>query len=186
MTRGPLLAAAILMALVSASGLLGVVARSVHLDNSRAIQEKRDMLRRVTAIADQSGAVEAWAADMSVERDGGVLLVGESPALIAAELQSQLGTFAAESGAGIKSLRSMEPVGKDGLTTIGVGIDVQASLASLHQLLQRIEASKPLLFVEKMQIRASYIGTPREGDVVLEAQLEISGYARTVDPLPES
>lgn len=184
--RGRALAVAILLVLAA---LLAWPAGAVLLSyaaGAGSIAESQRVLARLAAVAAQAEPVERWAAALAANVGEGAFLAGESPSLVAAELQSRVSAIAAENGAMVTSFRALEPQAKDQIIELAVEVDLYGTLGSLRASLQQIESAPPLLFVERAFFRAEQRGGDAVGEPMLNLQLEVHGFLAGPGPEPEA
>lgn len=112
-------------------------------------------------------------------------LVADTPALAAAQVQRRLGDLAELEGLGVLSVQTMPTAEIEGLRRVAVRAELTGSIAGLASLLHEIESGRPMLFVERLEIRARppdagglRLGPPRgDGDRdALMVRLDVSGY----------
>lgn len=80
-------------------------------------------------------------------------LSGTQDAVIVADLQSRLRTLAMSRSVELNSANTLPQRTVKGITYIGLRIIVRGQLSDLQHVLYGIESSKPLLFVEKFNLR---------------------------------
>jgi general secretion pathway protein M len=84
-----------------------------------------------------------------------VLLAGNSDAIAAANLQSELAGLAASSGASLTSTEVLPAEMSGGLRQVGIAVDVTASWPALTDLLVAIESARPRMIVDDLIINNS-------------------------------
>lgn len=95
------------------------------------------------------------------------LIIGDKPAVGAAELQKILKDMASSTGIEIKSERIINPVEMDAYSIISVEITFISTIAKLKDLLYSIEASPFILAIPDMKIRVMNIRNPTDIQVNL-------------------
>jgi heme exporter protein D len=108
-----------------------------------------------------------------------ILLAGNTPGSIAADLQRRMMTLAVKTGASVRSLQiDLAPVDQS-LLPATADIALQASTDMLQALIHAIEAGAPLLFVEDVTIQRSaaepVAGGPRRA-AMLDVTLKVKGF----------
>lgn len=172
-------AIAILVALIALPSLLVISATVAYRRSRMVIAEKQQTLLELQAIADQASDVERWANSVAEAPEaGGLLLTGDSAALIAAELQSRLVGLASQAGAQVTSFRTLDPAPDGDFVDIAVELEGQAPITAIRALLQRLEYDRPLLAVRSAQLRAAQPGLPMQGEPVLGFRLQGHGLWR--------
>jgi general secretion pathway protein M len=84
-----------------------------------------------------------------------VLLAGESDAMAAANLQSELAGLAAAAGASLTSTQVLPGQMSGALRQVGIAVDVTASWPALTDLLVAIESARPRMIVDDLIINNS-------------------------------
>ena len=99
-------------------------------------------------------------------------LLGSDPSLVAAEMQVMAGRLAVSSGAIVQSSRTLSGSEDEGFWKGEVLMELQASAGQLKQ--------QPVIFVEKLNIRAAEDGTaPNSNDKqpLANVRLQLASYA---------
>lgn len=173
-------ALSMLIGLVSLSWSLVIAPLRAELaGQSDRIRETARQLARMRAIlamesdALKSGSQEAVA---PYARD---FLSGMQDSLITAELQSRLNAMAAARKAEVASMRVLPARVADGITYLGLRIQLRGEVKSVHELIYHVETSAPLLFVERAVLRLEERRGAvhgRSADVpILFAELDVYG-----------
>jgi len=146
------------------------------------IAEARDMLERYETLAHNSAAYQSRLDKLNSQHSGtGVYLSGTTDALAAAELQNRVkGAVSAHAGR-LRSIQNL-PAKSDGdFLRVAVRVQFEANMASLHRILYGLEAAKPYLFVDNLDMRnrrARRRNTPVDFDPPLTIRFDLSGYLR--------
>jgi hypothetical protein len=152
-----------------------VPAVSSHLEVRSEYREKLQALERFQLVVEGKRRYEKKFADAEqlftqLEQQ---LLPGEKLSLAAADLQAMLHKAAGEAGVTIASESIQSPKKSEGFTQISVELALNSDLKKLRDFLYRIESSRKLLTVPKLNLNA---GFPRPG-AELQVTIVVSGYA---------
>jgi Tfp pilus assembly protein PilO len=111
------------------------------------------------------------------------LLPGETPQIIAANLQEVLKKLSERNGIQIKSFRVGEPKEMAFYVRIPVTIEINPtkSAASLAYFLYDVENYEKLLLISDIDITAPNMRTPNE----VQGNLTVTGFARNTNPSPK-
>jgi len=111
------------------------------------------------------------------------LLPGETPQIIAANLQEVLKKLSERNGIQIKSFRVGEPKEMAFYVRIPVTIEINPtkSAASLTYFLYDVESYEKLLLISDIDITAPNMRTPNE----VQGNLTVTGFARNTNPSPK-
>jgi general secretion pathway protein M len=118
------------------------------------IAQRRTLLGRYVAVADQEMAMKQSLTVMEAELDKGELLADAPPAILAAELQSQIAAVAQSNGLQILSTKVLQGRSSGTLRQAGIGVSLQGTQENLRQALLAIESIRPYLFVERLVVNA--------------------------------
>ncbi len=167
LSRGAALA--ILLTLIGAVWI-GPVAAYVGLlrDGAEQIAAKEQFARRYEALVDSRGP------DQLAALKDPVLFPGLSDAQALATLQEAVKGLATKSHVEIQGLQILPSDSQAGLSRIGIRIRATADMDGTNGLLYAIEASRPLLYVDNLQLRpqmANNVPTP-----VLDLQFDVSAF----------
>lgn len=136
----------------------------------------------ISESADQLAHLEALVGKTGVARDNrapvdGALFSAPEERLASADLHAMLKGFAQDGGLQVLGLRSITPRKPIAPRAIAVGLEVEGPPAGLRDMLQRIEAARPMLIATGLVLRPIAAGD----NVPLRAELTIQGALR---PLP--
>jgi hypothetical protein len=81
-------------------------------------------------------------------------VTGNTPALAAATLQSEIKRIIESKGGQVRSTQDLAATRERGAEKIGVRFDITTSLESLPKIVYEIEAHAPYLFIDNVEIRA--------------------------------
>jgi hypothetical protein len=171
-----LAAIALLVGVIVGVGRIIVNPLVTHLADVREqIASERALLARFAALAAQekeARELERRLADMSVDGD---YLAGESEAIKLAHLQSLLTDTVATNGLRVHSARTLPARERGELRLVGVRIQLHAEIGPIQRTLHEIEAKRPFLFIEAVQISRFSRAEADETGAMLEAQLDVFG-----------
>jgi len=117
------------------------------------------------------------------------LLQGESQAIAGANLQELFKQIVRGGGGRLESTQILPGSASGVMDRIGIRAQFSGDIDSLHQVLHDIEFNKPILFVDKIEIRSKRIRrsrrkpTPASRAQILSVSLEISGYRRNEEAI---
>ena len=132
-------------------------------DLDSAIATEREMLGRLTAIANNEDLLQKAGAKAEELKQAGVFIEGESESIRLAALQSQLSEIIAQNGIKARSTRGLPQQERHNLKLVGAQLQVVAPIATLQKILLDIEAHRPVLLVDLLQVTpASMTGVSTE------------------------
>ena len=136
-----------------------------------ALAQKAALLQRYRALVEAPAAENAEVA----RGDPSLLIPAVPDAQALALLQETVKAAAAAAQVQIQGLQVLRSEGEPGALRIGVRIRAAGDVASLGRLLYAIEAARPLLYPDNLQIqsRAAAPGMPPSP---LQFQLDIAGF----------
>ena len=187
---------------VLALGLLALVAAVLWMsvldpikrrygENDQAITDGIRLLAGFKSVIaqDRQPGSESGASDF--ERYRGDFLAGPEDAIILADLQTRLRSLITARNAELSSARALPPKLRDGLVYLGLGVQIRAEMKSVQEVLHAIETDRPLLFVERADLRLDERGAAaaraRNAESIAPTTLEIAVYGAkwpSVTPAP--
>ncbi len=138
-------------------------------DHNDALATKAAMLERYKALADAKPSAAAPAPDAALIYPD----IPESQA--SALLQETLKNLAATARVQVQGLQVLRGEAQNGATRIGVRMRGSGDMASLRSLIYAIEAARPLLYPDNLQIQ-SHAATAGAAPSALDFQFDISGF----------
>jgi hypothetical protein len=108
-----------------------------------------------------------------------VWLAGQSDAIAAANLESDLAGLAAASGASLTSTEALPAQMSDRLRQVGVSVEVTANWPALTDLLVSIESASPRMMIDGLIIRSGAFGPPGTS---LQASFSVFAFRNTGTP----
>jgi general secretion pathway protein M len=173
-----LAAVGLLLLSVGVVALLTVVPFAGRIGELREqIDAQRGLLGRFAAVAAQQGQLADFDRVGRAAIDSNAYLKGESDALKAAALQTILAELAAANRVRFSSTRVLPGRERDDVRLIGVRVQFNAEMEQLRAILYRIEAYRPLLFVEALQVQPISPFSQRDPEQmgVLDVRLDVFG-----------
>jgi hypothetical protein len=137
--------------------------------------------KQVAGILAQASILPQLRQQAAAQASGGaqVLLTGDSDAIAAANLQSDLAGLAAASGASLTSMEVLPAQMSGGLRQVGIAVEVTADWPALTDLLVSIESARPRMIVDALSIRSSLFGPP---GTTLQASFSVSAFRHAGTP----
>ncbi len=190
------LALALLGAVVA--GLYLLVARPVTEQHQRyrdSIAQSQSLLGQYRRLGASLPALQSQIAELDRRRNAaGTHLRGASDALVAAELQTRVKLAVESHGGRLTSTQILAAKDESELRRIGMRVQMTATIEVLHQIFYQLESSKPLIFLDNIDIRtrraarprrrrsgstpADVAATPAENEPNLNFRFDIYGYMR--------
>jgi len=162
-------AVAILLALVGAVWI-GPVAAYLDLlhDGAEQIASKEQFVQRYEALVGRGGS------DQLAALKDPILFPALSDAQALATLQEAVKGLAAKSRVEIQGLQILPGEGQGGLSRIGLRVRATADIDGTNGLLYAIEASRPLLYVDNLQLRPQMANNAPTA--VLDLQFDVTAF----------
>jgi hypothetical protein len=171
---------------VAALGILSVVlalpvAAAVSLielclSNREEMEHRRAAISRLEAIARYAPALEAQRAQSVETGHAAWFLPSRDPAIAAASLQARLKQLAQIRNIDVAQTHDLKPRTGEGISYIGIGLEMSGSAEGVAGFLAAIESNVPLLIVHRADIRVETSGIdPRYEPVVLYVDLDVWG-----------
>jgi general secretion pathway protein M len=185
-----------------ALGLLGLLAALLWIGavgpiTSRYYENDQAIADRIRLLAGFKSAIAQGRQDGSdtggsdLERYRGDFLAGPEDAIILADLQTRLRSLITARNAELSSARALPPKSRDSLEYLGLGLQIRAEMKSIQEVLHAIETGRPLLFVERTDLRLDERGAAaaraRNAESIAPMTLEIAVYGAkwpSVAPAP--
>ena len=163
-----------ILALVLMAAWVGPVAAYRELLGAEAeqIEQKSAVLQRYHGLVESPAPASASAAD---EAGAGLLLPDLPEAQAVALLQETVKSAAAAAQVQVQGLQVLRADSEAGAQRIGVRVRATGDAAGLGRLLYGIEAARPLLYPDNLQVQ-SHMTAPGTPPAPLDFQLDISGF----------
>ena len=172
-----------LLAAIFAFGYLPVRAEFETVDASA--RNASEHLVRYTRLAAARDQLEArFAALQDQLESSGVYLAGETESLAAAGLQLRMKEAIKESGGQVRSIQNLPAQAEDDFTRISARVQFTGSISTLQQVLHALEAVRPIVFIENIDIKNRRVRRSAEEPVepVLTVRFDLYGYLRPEGP----
>lgn len=136
---------------------------------SRTGERRESLLRRIDALE-------------SSMRDSGALLLSETEPLAAAELREAVKRLIDQTGGELQSSQNLAASDVEGFKKVAIRVGLKTNVHQLKPLLYGLEAQRPYLFVEALEIKARKSRRKEAADSgateapALLARLDIYGY----------
>ncbi|HSV28130.1 MAG TPA: type II secretion system protein GspM [Candidatus Omnitrophota bacterium] len=149
-----------------------------HAGQQERIALLESQLARLKAAAAQREDLKRQQAELAARRGkSGLLLTGGSEALATATLQNMIKTAVARAGGELRSTQALPVTAGQGARRLTVRALLSTDVEGLRTFLHAIEAGRPLLFVDDLDVRARPGGRDDDGDrVALEIRVDVTGY----------
>ena len=180
---GRLTAVALLLAVLGAAYLYAVAPLvAAYRVADKEIERTRDLIARYEAVAATRQAYqEQWNELSSRQVGSGVYLLAESDALASAELQGRIRDAVAAHGGALRSIQTL-PAQSDGdFLRVSVRVQFTAKLEAIHRILYALEAQRPFVFLDKLDVRSRRARRRKElenSDPDLTIRFDVAGYLR--------
>jgi len=154
--------------------------KAAYDETHARLAEQRELLQRYRAVASQRQDLRRQLDRLKRRQaDSGLFISGKTDALAAAALQDRISDIAEDSGGDVRSMQSLEPKTENGLTRVGMDVQIVADIRALKDLLYEIETGRPLLFVRELEIRGRMQRTEDNDTVItpdLLIKLSVAGF----------
>lgn len=153
--------------------------------HEQSITDSREQLQSYRRIASTRKHWESRLEALTRARAvSGQFLEGESVDLVAADMQSKIKQTISAVGGLLKSMQTL-PVKDlddlDNLRKVALRVNLLADIASLQEIMYRLETSKPYLFIDNTNVRSrgkrTRQGQP-DGAKQLQIRFDVYGYLR--------
>jgi hypothetical protein len=155
---------------------------SFFADRDARIDQKLNVLARLTAMAAQAAPVQSMVSDIKAQVRSGEFYSGSNENVISANIQTQLKTMVESAGARPRAVQALPGKAIGDLRYAGSRIDIYGPLPSIMRALHAIENAKPYLFVRGATLRMQ---PPARRDMpeepVMQAELDVFGAIRIGD-----
>lgn len=173
-----LVAVALLIAAVGLIALVTVVPFATRVGELRErIEAERVLLGRFAAIAAQGDQAAELDRVGQAAASSGAYLKGDSEALKVASLQTMLIEIAGANRVRFHSTRTLSPRDRNDTRLVGVRVQFNARIEQVRVLLHRIEAARPFLFIEGLQMQPVSAFSQRDSEQagLLDVRLDVYG-----------
>jgi hypothetical protein len=144
---------------------------------AQALELKREMLRRSENAVNDLPRLRALSKRLGdSSRGAGLLLIGSSDSVAAAQLQSTLKDLVETEGAKLTSTTVLPSEIADGFRRVGVRVSFSGDLKLLTAVLQGIEKSHPVMAVSGLELHVAGAPVDAGEDPNLAVALDIVGF----------
>lgn len=165
------IATVVLFALVG-GGLISAAVR--HLQSQQAvIQSFRTSAGIIEAVVAQRQYLPTPSVEEGLQSSLiGQTLMGENSALARAALQSRFSALAQSHQVEVVSVGNARDLNVDGLTYLGLTVNLQGPMRSIHDTVMYLETTAPQLFLQDLTVRA--ISVPYNDDDLAARETELA------------
>lgn len=152
-----------------------------YVGDREALAEARERLGRYRRIAATRPEVQAQI-DAMEERGAarGNYLTGRTDALAAAELQNRVKKIIETNGGKLRSIQTVPGKADGAFQRVTIRVQLAAPIDSLHRTIYALEAEKPFLFLDNIDIgnrrRGRRKKAPDDADPALTVRFDLFGY----------
>ena len=167
------------LAAIFAFGYLPVRAAFETVDAST--RDASERLVRYSRLAAARGQLEVQLAALQDQlAASGVYLTGENESLAAAGLQQRVKEAIRDGGGEIRSIQNLPAQTRDDFTRITARVQFTGSIMALQQVLHTLEAVRPIVFIEKFDVKNRRVRRNADETVepVLTVRFDLYGYLR--------
>lgn len=176
--RGRLLALGLaFIALAAVYSVAAAPLLDLYADNAALAERRRALVVKLNAIAGELPSLRARVAELrAVVATDKLTLDGASDPIASAALQGRIEALASTAGVTIGSTESMPAEVQGGYRRLGLRLMINGPYESLAKLLAGLEATRPPLIVDNLQVR-SFQRRPGTTPIpMLDASLEVHGF----------
>jgi hypothetical protein len=138
---------------------------------------KFDRLRSIADYKQVLGTLDAGTDDKIY---GDLFLKEGTVAVISADLLTQLKQIAATQGVEVMRAGDLQPKAEGPITLVGGSLEMSGTIAGIYGFIRQIEMAKPLLFVDRLDIRSNSSGAAEDKtETRLMAQMHVYGAVRS-------
>lgn len=139
--------------------------------------ETFDRLRSIAAYKDNLRELNAAKADKVYE---GLFLRSGTGAIVSADLLSQLKQMAAVRGVEVMRAGDLPAIVEGEITLVGGSLQMSGTTSNVMGFIQQIETARPLLFIDRINVRSGGIGGGEEkSDTILTVEMHVYGAVRS-------
>jgi general secretion pathway protein M len=182
---GRFCAVALLVGLIAGlhTGLIRPLVEAHHrLDMAQA--EASEQLAHYRGIAGKRSAVEALLTELESQQAAtGIYLRGGTDSLAAVELQDRINAQIKKTGGKLRSVRVLKSETDEDFKRVAISVESLTTISAFQKLLYEIEASRPLLLVQDLEIkntRRRANNNKLTEEPLLLIRLEVCGFVKPV------
>lgn len=148
----------------------------IYRANEDEIAAEREKLARFLSVAGYENEIDGLIKRASARAPANQFLQGNGEAIVVAELQTRLKTFAQSKQVVLSSARTARDQTIEGITYYGVRLNLFGQPDNVNGFINTVETSLPFLFLESTHLRAAHRLTDNVDEQIrLDAQLDIYG-----------
>jgi general secretion pathway protein M len=170
----------ILVAVLAAAYLLLIGPLLADYDETRqAVADARDMLTRVGRLRAVEAELGRQMSDLRQRQSAtGLYLTKGSDAHAAVEIQDRVKGVVEQNGGAVRSVQAMPGQADGGFRRVTVRLQMTATTGLLYRTLYRLEAEKPVLFVDNLDIQSAsaWKDDGKAADPALAVSFDVFGY----------
>ncbi len=137
-----------------------------YADRAETLTQRRMLAQRMTELAATLPELEHQAGSFRASAAPDALLPGETDAVAAATLQERMQDMASTAGTTLSSVEMLPPKQMGQFRRVGLRVAVQADMVNVVHLLQAIEAARPRMLVDELDLqRHLLLARPTAPDV---------------------
>lgn len=146
-------------------------------DLSDRIEQSRELVSRLREANQTSDTDTTDWQRLATEAAKRNFISGDSPTIRMANVQSAVMQILGEDSLKPRSIRNLPPRIRAGLKLLGVQVQINGTLAQLQSVLTRLDAHRPQVLVEDMQITPARlsVGSGEASQISLEVRMDIFG-----------
>jgi len=133
-------------------GVVDPIVQHYH-DNNGAIRDGVRALAALNARLAEGRRQRPSLGAEALERYRGDFLGGAEDPIIIADLQARLSSLITTRAGELNTAQALPPKARDGLDYLGLRLQFRAEMKNVQEILYALEASAPLLFVERAALR---------------------------------
>jgi hypothetical protein len=145
------------------------------IDNDAGISEALMRFDRLRSVASYGPTLAAMNQDVD-DRPFADLLLGEgTPAILSANLLTQLKELAAANGIDVLRAGNLPPNRQGPLVLIGGELEMSGAVPAVYALIGRIQSARPYLFIDSLTIRAADPAAGEDGETSVAVEMRVQG-----------
>jgi hypothetical protein len=147
--------------------------------NRQYIAETLEVHDRLASIAAYESVIDKQPDTIAATLLDDLYLGDGQPAVLSANLLTLLEQLAANQGIAVNRESALPPRKQGPVTRIAGAMAISGTLPAIYGFLEQIEAARPVLFIDRLDIRVNQTGVPEEqSDTIASVEIEVSGLVR--------
>ena len=161
-----------LIGLTAVYGAMPLWQRHQNLDEQ--VLQAEELVGRLAGIRDKKSTLEARLVELDERQlKSGLFVAGETDAMAAVGLQERVKAAVSATDGQLKSTQTLPPQNIEGFDRIGVRVAMLGTIDSLFELLYDLEAGRPYLLVDNLDVKARRARSRKATTEVSAVQLTI-------------